>query len=491
MKTIALGKITPWVRALSRGAVAAVAGLSLLGAPANAQTCGQSAWWLLNTDQPGTPPGPGPRAGASMAYDSVRHVTVLFGGISNGTARADTWEWDGRTWSLRQDGSGTAHPSARFWSAMAFDSTRNRTVLVSGTADAVNGIRDTWEWNGTAWTRESTSGPIGRFKHTLVFDSARGRAVLFGGGANGNNFGDTWEWSGSSWVQRSTAGCPPRFGHASAFDSARNVTVVFGGLSEGVPMGDTWEWNGTSWSQRSGQGPTARAYAAMAYDSVLSKIVLFGGTRGGVAQNDTWEMTSGGWLQTPADAASSPAGRSQHAMVYDGARGTMVLHGGAASATTIFSDTWAYGLAAAPTILVAPVPTTAAFGSTAVFTVRAAGVGPLSYRWRKGTVFLEDGGNISGARTAQLSISDLSAADAGQYRVTATNACGNTATPLVTLTVACLQDINSDGAVNIQDFLAFASFYQSSDPRADFDRNGLYNVQDALAFFAAFANGCP
>jgi murein tripeptide amidase MpaA len=50
-------------------------------------------------------------------------------------------------------------------------------------------------------------------------------------------------------------------------------------------------------------------------------------------------------------------------------------------------------------------------------------------------------------------------------------------------------DINHDGQVNVQDFLAFLQLYSSGDPAADFTGDGQVNVQDFLAFLSAYAAG--
>jgi hypothetical protein len=42
--------------------------------------------------------GPRPRAGHSMAYDTTRNRTVLFGGTVGDALVNDTWEWDGQSW---------------------------------------------------------------------------------------------------------------------------------------------------------------------------------------------------------------------------------------------------------------------------------------------------------------------------------------------------------------------------------------------------------
>ncbi len=49
----------------------------------------------------------------------------------------------------------------------------------------------------------------------------------------------------------------------------------------------------------------------------------------------------------------------------------------------------------------------------------------MSYRWRKGGVNLSDGGNISGALTATLTINNVATADEGSYDVVITGLCSN------------------------------------------------------------------
>ena len=84
-----------------------------------------------------------------------------------------------------------------------------------------------------------------------------------------------------------------------------------------------------------------------------------------------------------------------------------------------------YGAALSPSILTHPFPSTIPAGSVATFTVYAAGNQPLSYQWRRDQVGLADGGSISGARTATLTISGAACADAGNYDCFVSNAAGN------------------------------------------------------------------
>src|SRR5688572_19775570 len=82
------------------------------------------------------------RTGQAMAHDGGRGRVVLFGGISGsaGPLLAETWEWDGATWSQR---SPATSPAARFAHAVAFDAARGRTVLFGG-KNAAGLLSDTW-----------------------------------------------------------------------------------------------------------------------------------------------------------------------------------------------------------------------------------------------------------------------------------------------------------------------------------------------------------
>ncbi len=81
-----------------------------------------------------------------------------------------------------------------------------------------------------------------------------------------------------------------------------------------------------------------------------------------------------------------------------------------------------------PAINTQPAAQVVPAGSNAVFQVDAAGVAPLSLQWYKNGVALNNGGNISGAQTASLSISNVSSADAATYSVRVQNGVGASVT---------------------------------------------------------------
>jgi hypothetical protein len=213
-----------------------------------------------------------------MAYDSVRHKTVLFGGISFNPVviYGDTWEWDGESWTLLS----TSGPLPRFQHAMAFDSARQRTVLYGGSTTS-----ETWLWDGTAWTQASSAGPAPVGGQGMVYDSTRQRVVLF-------IFTQTWEWDGSSWAQVMTAHFPgQRLHFGMAFDSVRGKTVLYGGdFASMYIFSDTWEYDGVDWTlvvpERGPPGP--RTFTSMVYDSARNQAVMYGGNFGEASDHDTW-----------------------------------------------------------------------------------------------------------------------------------------------------------------------------------------------------------
>jgi hypothetical protein len=276
-----------------------------------------------------------------MAYDSARGVTVLFGGSG---ANGETWEWDGSAWSKRSEDG----PLPRQGHRMAYDESRGVTILFGGRdyLGYYDGDHsDTWEWDGSNWTQRFADGPAQRSAPAMTYDAERGVSVLFGGQIFADYTEqfqqDTWEWNGANWTQRADDGPPARRSHAMVYDSARGVSVLFGGDTGGDTMGDTWAWDGSSWAQLADDGPNARSRHAMAFDSGRSVTVLFGGVSDGDQEHgDTWEWDGSSWTQVASDG---PAGRYGLAMAYDSQRGVTVLFGGIIyhfGRVTYFTDTW-------------------------------------------------------------------------------------------------------------------------------------------------------
>jgi hypothetical protein len=263
----------------------------------------------------------------ATAYDSARGRAVLFGGwpgalVPSGNILNETWEWDGAAW-LRRTTSTT--PPHRWNPAMAYDQARG-VIVMHGGHEGADTFADTWVYDGVDWqVRPTLLGPGQRTAHKLSYDSARQRVVLFGGQQNGLYSGETWEWDGSNWTLIDQVG-PGRIAQAMAFDPVRQRTVMFGGQSGAGLLGDTWLWDGQVWQQAAVPGPSPRSGGSLVWDAQRGKCVLFGG-RGypDGALADTWEWDGQVWRQI---GWAPPMGRAGMAVVYDTAQQALVVTGG-------------------------------------------------------------------------------------------------------------------------------------------------------------------
>lgn len=283
---------------------------------------------------------PPPRDAHRIATDLAAHRVVLFGGWDGVSYLGDTWEHDGVTWTENT----APGPRARALHGLAYDEVRGVTLLFGGVfSPGQNGyLGDTWEYAGGIWTeRSSAAFPPRRFDHAMVYDRKRDRIVMFGGrGSSGASLmGDTWEWDGSSWTRALPAVSPtPRAGHAMAFDPVSKRVLLFGGVQLGGPIvGDMWSWDGTNWTQLSpARAPSARWHAVMAADLGGACVVLYGGFDG-TDLTDTWTWSGDNWTLMPTRAEPQVA---LPAMTTGPGGRHMLLFGGEDGAGTQRADTW-------------------------------------------------------------------------------------------------------------------------------------------------------
>lgn len=83
-----------------------------------------------------------------------------------------------------------------------------------------------------------------------------------------------------------------------------------------------------------------------------------------------------------------------------------------------------------------PQSQTVAMGATAQFSVAATGQAPLTYRWQRNGVSLNNGGHFSGVTTSNLTVSNVDNTVTGSYRCVVTNAGGCTTSNAATLALA-------------------------------------------------------
>lgn len=251
---------------------------------------GNTTWAWNGTNWSQRAPAHSPVADVlQLTYDPARTRVMSCGGLHG---RLETWDWDGVDWT---DRTPALLPPARYDYPIAFDSLRHRLVLFGGGVGGVGAsFDDTWEFDGLQWHQLApAASPPMRARHEMAFDATRGRTVMFGGTSpSWFVFGDTWEWNGTDWSQRFPAHAPrSRFEQSMTFDSLRHRVVLFGGGGNGVDNNDTWEWDGSDWTLRNATNlPRERAFLSLTYDVARDRLVMFGG--GGYIgfQNDTWEM---------------------------------------------------------------------------------------------------------------------------------------------------------------------------------------------------------
>lgn len=273
-----------------------------------------------------TPNPAPPRWRHAMAYDSVRHRLVLFGGrsgIYDSTPSNETWEWDGTTWTRVLT---LVNPPARSLHTMAYDSARQRVVMFGG-AGATAMLGDTWEWDGSTWTQPITPmapAPTPTDTAHMAYDPVRKVMVLAGE--------STWEYDGTTWNKRSDTGPAPLSFTDLVYAGAAGVMLIGGHQN--------FFWDGSTWTAVSfaAQVPWTGGPVFAAHDDVNDRVLAVGypgSDRDGLG---VWEWANGDWVRRQPTQAGGP--RELHVDVaFDRDRGVLTLFGGA---TTPFvsAQTW-------------------------------------------------------------------------------------------------------------------------------------------------------
>ncbi len=305
------------------------------------------------TEQSPSPPpaqtagGPGPRAGAAMVYDPESQGMILYGGVTTvpqadghneSQTLGDTWLWDGTRWrQLNVPG-----PPARSDAMIAYDSARHLVVLFGGSGPGGTGMglyfQDTWTWDGKQWqVQRPAHAPEPRMRAALAFDERRGVAVMFGGEGETTTYTATWTWDGADWTLRDPATSPtPRTFAGMAYDQARGVTVLLGGSWAGKHLSDTWTWDGTTWTQQPGSAPAA-GWTQLAYDAATQQVVGYVYSPAG-AYTITWDGSA--W--SDRTSGQQPSVRAETAIAYDSSTHAVLLYGGSFTDPMPYSDTWGW-----------------------------------------------------------------------------------------------------------------------------------------------------
>lgn len=112
---------------------------------------------------------------------------------------------------------------------------------------------------------------------------------------------------------------------------------------------------------------------------------------------------------------------------------TVVVSNSAGSVTSSGAVLTVNAAPTAPSFTQQPNSQTVVAGATVTFTATVSASPAATFQWRKDGVALSNGGRISGATTASLTITSVSAADTGSYTLVATNTVGSTTSSAASL----------------------------------------------------------
>ncbi len=140
------------------------------------------------------------RQGAAGAFDRSRGQLVLFGGLSTvrgGGLSDETWTFDGAEWQLRQP---PVRPAPRYLASMGYDPVRGVTVLFGGRTAGSQLVAETWEWDGSSWSQRTPAhSPPGLWFSDMDWDPTLRRLVVCGYDELATTGGNRWEWDGLDW----------------------------------------------------------------------------------------------------------------------------------------------------------------------------------------------------------------------------------------------------------------------------------------------------
>ncbi len=295
-----------------------------------------------------------------MTYDSARQLIVMFGGQSGMLTTAedefpqanwlnDTWTFNGDVWQ-KVDASISLHSSSGY--DIAFDANRNVTVLIgySQESEGNNRFAKTWEFDGAVWQTATMNEEIpAQLFPLLAIDPHQKGLFLF----SGLQLSDIWQYDGQAWLLFPSQ-VPPLMRsslNAKVVYFEQLEAFVFTNLEGGTEKFTPFQEELWSFLPSREENNGARYFFDMVYDTARGVIVLFGGQRqarpAGSLQleviqtlNDTWEFDGEVWYEV--SPRHVPPARYGHAMVYDEARGVVVLFGGIAADGTYLNDTWEY-----------------------------------------------------------------------------------------------------------------------------------------------------
>jgi len=288
---------------------------------------------------------PSARSGTRMVFDESTGFTILFGGVAPtdaGTVHAyepiDTWFWNGQRWLQRYP---SHNPPGRSSHVMVYDATRSRVVLFGGRTGTTD-LNDTWAFQNNDWSQIPTAdAPSPRSLSGAAYDRHRDRIVLFGGNhtviaANNTtqtvtNYYDTWEFDGTNWTKTIDNG-PTVVRPLLVYDEARDQTLMIGEDDKFVPNMYAYDPNARVWNQlQPAAMPPCVNESAVAYQRSSATVLLAGGvcvtsTLTSSTIDEAWQWDGATWTKIATKSAVIRV--TNQALSYDPTRDVTIEFGG-------------------------------------------------------------------------------------------------------------------------------------------------------------------
>jgi hypothetical protein len=105
------------------------------------------------------------------------------------------------------------------------------------------------------------------------------------------------------------------------------------------------------------------------------------------------------------------------------------------SAGAVTSAVATLSISGPPVVILQPASVSLSPGSTASFSIVATGTQPLAYQWRFNGTNITNGGQFSGSRTSNLTITNVQPTNVGGYAIFVTNSLGATTSEVATLSL--------------------------------------------------------
>lgn len=142
---------------------------------------------------------PPARTDSAMVYDETSRLMVLFGGYRDDGILADTWTLRPENFSWTRQWPSSA-PSARNGHAMIYDSIRGVSLLFGGGMGLES--RETWSYDSikNSWVQlPPTIAPMSKGAHKMFYNKSADAVILFGGW---DSYPQPDSLSNETWIYR-------------------------------------------------------------------------------------------------------------------------------------------------------------------------------------------------------------------------------------------------------------------------------------------------